>query len=87
MKMQILGTNTLDRATLPTDNGSYDRNAAKRYVRLGALLMESHDKKINELIFWEVGFLMCLARLTIFSVQVGCTSLVRLFTHQHIYSP
>lgn len=34
MKMQILGTNTLDRAALPTDNGSYARNAAKRTLGL-----------------------------------------------------
>lgn len=45
MKMQILGTNTPAPVSLPTNDGRYARNAAKRYVRPGPLLIESHDMK------------------------------------------
>ncbi|VAI06806.1 unnamed protein product [Triticum turgidum subsp. durum] len=38
MKIEILGTNTPTApAALPTNNGTYARNVAKRYVRFGAL--------------------------------------------------
>ena len=40
MKIEILGTNTPTApAALPTNNGTYARNVAKRYVRFGALLI------------------------------------------------
>ena len=37
MKIELLGTNTPTApAALPANNGNYARNAARRYVRLGA---------------------------------------------------